>query len=262
MYARVALCAAAAALCWGTTAYGKWVGGAFVTDPSWNAAASAAIGEQATVFRLFLAFDGGGEGVNSVFNAFMDTNGGELLYQDSLGSDVPPSTAQVSVIPTLEWDSYVSGGNLFSPSLTLTDPSFHFSATGLDDPTFGFGSGWLAIGGWEDPNPELLARAPGSVDQNGALVIPSDFSPSYLYSFQGQFTVLGVDYLESSPVFDAGILHSGFFTGIMDISWAHEQNPSGSLAFETDVLIGVPGPGGAGALVIGGWMGCLRRRRT
>lgn len=240
------------------TAHGAWVGGAFVTSNEWNAAASAATGETATVFRLYMAFDAVGDGMNGVGNTFLDTVDGSLLYQDEFAGDAPP-TGDIGLRPALEWDSYVSGGNLRGPSLTVTDPSFNFSPTGLNDPNFGFGSGWLAIGGWTQPTPENIALAPGDLDQNSNAVIPSDFDSQYLYSFQAQFTVLGIDVQQANLIFDGGFIHTDYFDGIMDLSWSRDEDPSGFLTFERDLLIGVPAPSALGWLVAAN---ALRRRRS
>jgi len=208
-----------------------------------------------------MAFDQAGDGVNSIGNTFLDTADGSTLYQDPAGTDILPPNYAPSISNTLEWDSYVSGGNLRGDSRTLTDPSFHFTSTGLDDPAFGFGSGWLAIGGWTDPEPELIARAPGSTDLNGNVVVPASFDDAYLYSFQGQLTVLGLDVEQADPVFDGGYIHSDYFNGEMLMSWSRDIAPSHYLQF-VNLNIGatplLPAPGAATGL---GLLAFAARRR-
>jgi hypothetical protein len=240
-----------------------WVGGALVTDAAWNAAASSAIGQQASVFRLFYAFDTEGERMLNAFSVNMDTKNG-LLYQSAAGGDTPPDRAAALSMPALRWDSYVSAGNLYAPTATRTDPSFHFSSTGLDDPKFGFGSGWFA-----DPGvsmTESLAQGPGGLDDNGDIVIPEGFDDRFAYVFYGQFTVLGVSATTPNPQWDLGIIFSPHFEGTVGrLSYLDADGVFGQTRADTielnDIQIGVPAPGGAtAALLMMGMLGARRRR--
>lgn len=241
-----------------------WVGGALVSDPSWNAAATAALGQQASVFRLFYAFDGAGERMLNAFDVNMDTKRG-ALFQDGAGGDIAPDRGDALSLPTLRWDSYVSAGNLFAPTATQTDPSFHFSATGLDDPTFGNGSGWFANPGISMT--ESVSRAPGATDDNGDAVIPAWFDGRFTYVFYGQFTVLGIDATLTNPVWDLGLIFSPHFKGTVgrltyfDEDGVLGQTRTGGNIQIDNIAIGVPAPGGASlALLAAGALGVRRRR--
>lgn len=253
----------AGALACASASSADWVGGALVTTEEWNAAASEALGQQASVFRLFYSFDTPGERILNAFGVNMDVKQG-TLFQDAAGGDTPPPRSEALSSPTLQWDSYVSAGNRFGPSATQTDPSFHFSETGLDDPNFGFGSGWFA-------NPDISmteseARAPGAADDNGDVVIPAGFDDSFSYVFYGQFTVLGLDAAPTDPIWDLGIIFSPDFEGTVGrLSFLDEDGVFGqtrSAVFDVeDILIGVPTPGaGATLLLAFGAMGARRRR--
>ena len=93
-------------------------------------------------------------------------------------------------------------------------------------------------------------------------MIPTHFDDAYLYSFQAQFTVLGIDVQQDDPIFDGGFIHSDYFNGDLSLSWSRDENPSKFLTFENDVRIGseIPGPSAFIPLCLAG--ACSRRRRS
>ncbi|MFG0275642.1 MAG: hypothetical protein ACF8QF_11340 [Phycisphaerales bacterium] len=252
------------ALSCASVACADWVGGALVTDAAWNAQATAALGQQASVFRLFYSFNSSGERMLNAFDVNMDAKQG-LLYQDAAGGDVAPDRTAALTSSTLRWDSYVSAGNLFAPTATWTDPSFHFSATGLDDPIYGNGSGWFANPGISMT--ESVARAPGSADDNGDIVIPAGFDNRFSYVFYGQFTVLGMQAAAFDPVWDLGLIYSPHFEGTVgrltyfDADGVLGQTRTGGAIELGDIAIGVPSPGGASAMLLTLGAIVTRRRR-
>jgi hypothetical protein len=226
------------------------IGGALVTDASWNATASATIGQQVTVYRLFFTFDDPSDTLLNVFDVTMFS--GHTLYQDPTGGfDLPPNPSFFSLIPELEWDSYVSIGALTGPSSTARDPDFAFAANGV-------------LGGWftsDPPSEEGASRAPGGADINGAPVIPASFDLAYSYVFGGQFTVLGaIDPGRSAPVLDGGYIDSDIFSGLLSMTINSGFGDS-TAEFALNVPIGIPTPGAGVAFALAGCDVGARRRR-
>lgn len=237
----------------------SFVGGAFVTDAAWNAAASAAVGQDVTVFRLFMAFDDPKDTMINVFNARFSAAGDTLYQEPILGATTtPPSTAAVGLVPALAWDTYVSAGALRQPSVTATGDSLIFTNNGLASALGPGGASW----GVSDPTTnEGRSKGPGGVDVNGDAVIPASFSPAYTYTFYGQFTVLGaVDLTNYNPIFDGGFIYSDRFVGDLGMTF-NDGLGQGNTEQLRDIQITVPAPGAAGVLLLGFGGVATRRRR-
>ena len=162
--------ACAAVACAG--AQGAFVGGKVYSDPAWNAAATAAIGENALVFRMFACWDDAGDRLLSVFDANFEAKAG-TLYQDDFGGDLPQSGAFFPVFPSAQWDSYVSVGNVNSPSSTSLLPDFMWSAGGVTND-----SGWFTN---NPPSGEGQGHAPGA----GPIPLALDNRDGRFYTFIG-----------------------------------------------------------------------------
>lgn len=234
------------------------VGGAFVTDASWNAAASATLGQPVTVYRLFFAYNQPSSHLVQVLYANFEA-AGRTLYQEPISnSAVPVSDGLISVLPELAWDSFVSIGSLRQPSTTAVSNNFRFTQGGVTGDTEGQSAGGAVWQTTFPPAREGESRAPGAADANGDPIIPSYFDAAYSYVFAGQFTLLGeFNPATYTPVFDAGYIYSNVFEGYLGMTY---NNASGVTTQVQGIAV-IPAPGGASALVLTmGALGARRRR--
>lgn len=148
--------AMAAGLAVGASAANAAFVGATIVEGN-SAAASAALGQAATVLNVYAAFDGMGDGqVNTVLStSFVNINAvSGTFYQDALGGLLPPNSLFFPVVPTLQWDSYgtIGAATQQSPggANISTEPGTAESATNY-------------TGGWFNANPPSNAGA-ASVD--------------------------------------------------------------------------------------------------
>jgi hypothetical protein len=110
----------------------------------------------ATVYRLYALFDDAGNEVFNVFNTDIATTVGATLYQDGFGTDTAPSDSFLSVIPTLEFDSFITINRLTDAGdATATDPDFAFTSNGVE-------------GGWFNGDPTNGQGLAASVGVSGA----------------------------------------------------------------------------------------------
>ena len=126
------------------SASAAFVGGKVVSTSVWNNAAVAAGiggGGQVFVFRMFAEFDEADDVFQSVFDANFNVKDG-TFFQSPFGGDTAGNInpAFFPAFPEVEWDTFVSMGNLTGPSSTSTDPNFNFKGdgTGVDGNT-----GWF-----------------------------------------------------------------------------------------------------------------------
>jgi len=218
-----------------STAAGNLVGGVFRTDDAWNTDANTAIGVgDAQVIRMYVLFDDPSDTLISIFNANIQSMVGGSLYQNAMGADLPPDAAMFGGTPALEWDSYVSIGNLVAPSTTNTDPNFNFTATGVSG-----NSGWYT----GDP-PMLEGR--GSLNGDSGLY----------ETLVGQWTILGAASKEDG-VIRPGRFSSDVFRGGLDLVY---QGDIGSPPQVARNLRFVPAPGGS-VVILCGAAALARRRR-
>lgn len=242
----VSLCALTA----GASAQAEWVGGAFVSLPEWNEAATAAIGQQASVYRLFLAFSSPGYVPYGLLDPNFHAQSG-TLYQNPFNGDLPPNALLEPFVPGITWDSYFGMGNLFASSHVFIDPNTTFVSNGVESP----GGGAV----FNFPNIlESIVRQPGGVDQNGDVVIPASFDTSFWYTFAGQYTLLGVEADTTRPIrFDAGYIDSDIFRGQFSLFY---NSPWSETTLVPDVQI-VPSPGAGAAILLCVSMSVRRRHR-
>ena len=206
------------------------IGGVFVTDPVWNAAATDAIGEPATVFRLFIAFDDGPRDRVSIIGSpttFITSHG--TMFYSEFGDRRPPLPALFPLAPELEWDTYIALGNLHQPSLVTTYAMIAFMENGIDLGPAPFGAAWISA--WSITVGECASFPHGSADLNGALVIPEYLDPTYEYVFAGQYTVLN---------YDGGVEASGG-----DVACGRMLND----VFVGEITMGTYTPSGQGPLI-------------
>lgn len=122
-----------------------------------SAAASAALGQAATVIQIYAAFDGMGDGQNNTVlsTSFVNINTvSGTFYQDALGTLLPPNGAFFPIAPSLQFDTY---GTIGAPTSDApggagiaTEPGTSESATNVS-------------GGWFNSNPPSNVGA-ASVD--------------------------------------------------------------------------------------------------
>jgi len=234
-----------------SSANAGFVGGKVYSDSQWNADASAALGENAVVFRMFACFDSASDRLLNVFDANFDVKDG-TLFQNALGGDHAGqiNSAFFPVFPDIRWDSYVSAGKLTAPSTTSLDPNFNFTSSGVDG-----NSGWFNS---NPPNNEGQATAPGM----GSIPSAIDNGDGNFYTFIGQFTVLGLEgdggFLVDDTYKIDGAFGSDAFNGSLSLSWNTGGGTETLLA--QGVNFEVPTPGAAALLGLAGLTG-LRRRR-
>lgn len=230
------------------SASAAFVGGTAFSDSTWNAAASAALGQQAHVFRMYAAFDSAGDRLLSVYDANFDAIQG-TLFQSAFGGDTAGNInpAFFPVFPEVQWDSYVSVGALNQPSTTATDPNFMWTTTGVTNNT-----------GWFNNNPpggEGTAQSPAVGDSSGLL------PGGMFYTFIGQFTLVGVETPEDlwidMPEVGQGVFLSDGFIGSLSLSY--DTGP-GTGAILVDGVEIIPAPGAAALLGLAGLTAARRRR--
>ncbi len=243
-------CALAVALLPALAAPADFRGGVFLTDDSWNAAATAAIGQAATVTRLYIAFD---DPENTLLTMFAGTDSvrtrnGLQLYQDPFGGDSSQNInpAVFPAVPSSEWDSYVSVGPITAPSTTSANPDLEFVSDGVD-------GSWSGV----PENKGLPTIYPGHAGGPNGMQDPDT---GLWLIFAGQFTILGdVDEVTSVPNLTGDpTIVSNIFTGTFaSIDWI-DSEANRFLTFSQDIEI-VPSP--SAALLLAGGLGAFRRRR-
>ncbi len=174
----------AASLCLCPLSRADLVGGMLVTLPEWNDAASTTLGEPTQVFRLFIAFENPTDELNQVYlgyeTTFLATMSGTFHFDPMNPTLIPPAPAHFEFAPELEWSTYFGLGNLHAPAETLNClPLEGVTDTVIDDTC------WSC----SNSSDEGIARAPGSTDANGEVVIPESLDPRFSYVFAGQFVV-------------------------------------------------------------------------
>jgi hypothetical protein len=184
----------------GQAAMGALVGAELRTNPSWDAAASAVLQQDAHVVRLYAVFDGpAGPGDENVVLAVFNTNlttidGGVTFYQypPPNGGNTAPDSTLFGLFPELEWDTFITIGRLDNADGGDSTDMF---------PDFVMGPNFL-LGGWFNSFPPNLQGAP---DQDFAVVL-------------AQLTLLDLPPGTDAAVGPDLVLYSSVLTGTLTIS--------------------------------------------
>lgn len=250
------------------SAAGSLLGGGVVSLEAWNTEASAALGVDVTVFRMYAAFDGPGQfgdtkaqRINTLLNAYFSSrarDGGppdqihsrSPFYQADpmLGGGVTPaSSATQAVSPQARWDSYLTIG-------VEADDGASIYTVGGDlfvSPT--------AVGARADMSTEWYNVPP--TNQVGVAKYDSAFGTGLYLVLMAQFTLLetssGADVIDIRTDRTMGGAHAFWGkVGIGAVGSAGDPFPD----IPYFDFVSMPTPG-AGALVALAGAGCLARRR-
>jgi MYXO-CTERM domain-containing protein len=214
-----------------SAAQGAFVGVGFVEGDS--AAAAAFAGAGAITFQMFAMFDGAGDGtINTVlstgFSNIHTIGGGTFFNDNTFGTDLPPSSAFVGLVPALAFDTWGTIGANRSDdpggSAVSLDPDAAITSTNI-------------TGGWFNSNPPNIV---------GAATANANLSSG--------FGTLLWNITISTP--DAGASVANITSLINGNLVIFEQAPGGALAHGSPA----PTPGALGLFGIAGLAG-LRRRR-
>ena len=123
-----------------------FVGGMLAENTDSSAASSATVNGASRVYELFIVFDEADDILNSIGNANFSSTDGSNLIQTGVFGSVQDTDGQLNpgawgFVPESQWDSYVAiGGPFPGASNTTADPSFGFTATGVN-------GGWFDVPG-------------------------------------------------------------------------------------------------------------------
>lgn len=170
----------AAGLAVAGSAQAGFLGIDFVVDQAGTTAARALGGTlaDATVYRLYAAFDQDGFAFNNIFNVNFAFNSGSF-NQDPFGAadhNAPPGPAIIGLVPAAEWDTYV----------TVNGGTAALDGNGLN---FGPGASVVGDSGWFTTPPTGLGIPVLNADLNGWFTV-----------LLGQFTVVGAGTRSNAPV--------------------------------------------------------------
>lgn len=225
------------------------------TDPTWNAAATAAINDTNSyrVVRMYAQFSNTNDAVVSVgqtgAGAFHLANNLSTFFQAVGGTNTSPNSGLFGPLPSVQWDTYVSVGRITNDSGDSTSPDASFAFVDVLP-----GAGQDTVnGGWFNSNPGNLQ---GRALQNGAI----------FETFLGQFTIKGLGFapptatstLPSVAVggVDTATLANSILAGEISVF----QSIQGGGILTHTVTLTVPTPSGMALFGMVGLLGARRRR--
>jgi len=227
-------------------AQAAFVGGTLLENEANSALSSATVNGASRVFDLFIVFDEADDILNSIGNASITSTDGASLIQTGVFGAVQDTDGDLNpgawgFVPESQWDSYVAiGGPFPGASNTTADPSFGFTATGVN-------------GGWFDVPGEGASRQ--GVAGDGV-----DMGNGMWGVFAGQFVLEGSgDVRGGGGEVGDGFINSNAFSGQLDVNWI---DAAGGANIPTNgvAIRAIPAPGAAALFGLAGITAGRRRR--